>query len=200
MGKLNRRIAELQRSQRWRPLRRLRHTRRNVSQYFDRLCAIKIATMARQEVSMVAVGYPKGIKYENYRGNGRRKLRRLLQQRFSYGRRIKYLIDECTEMGIRCNVVPEAWTSRRCHVCGSLNTRRVTQSQFWCLNCGLQYNADWNSAINIGSVFLPVAQSRRAKEGLAQAGDELAYKPTSPEVLENVDKPLSTSWASLLTK
>jgi hypothetical protein len=26
---------------------------------------------------MVAVGYPKGAKYENYRGNGERRLRRM---------------------------------------------------------------------------------------------------------------------------
>jgi transposase len=62
-----------------------------------------------------------------------------------------------------------------------VNTRRPRQSLFWCLDCETQYNADWNSAINIGSVFFAARLSRKAIEGLAHAGDELAYKPASPE-------------------
>jgi hypothetical protein len=41
--------------------------------------------------------------------------------------------------------------------------------------------------MNIGSVFLPAALSRRATEGLAQAGEDSAYKPMSPEAETIVD-------------
>jgi transposase len=179
---LNRRVAELQRAQKWEPLKRIRNKRRNIAAYYDRLDAIKIAETAKQEGSTVAVGYPRNIKYKNYRGNGNRPLRRTLQQHFSYGRRVRYIVEECTERGVTPHIVLEAWTSRRCHRCGSINTRRPIQSLFWCLDCGLQYNADWNSAINIGSVFFATRLSRRATEGLAYAGDEFANKRTSPEV------------------
>jgi len=114
----------------------------------------------------------------------------MLQQRFPYGRRIQYISEECAEQGVRAEPILEDWTSKRCHRCGSTKTRRVHQSLFWCLECALQYNADWNSAINIGSVFLPAALSRRAIEGLAYAGDELAHKPISPEV-EGFDRTMS---------
>lgn len=178
---LNRRVAELQQAEKWEPLKRLRHKRRHIAEQHDRSDAIHIAEMAEREGSMVAVGYPKGVKYESHRGNGERRLRRILQQRFPYNRRIQYVQEECAERGIRAETVLEAWTSKMCHRCGSTNTRRRTQSMFWCLDCGLQYNADWNAAMNIGSVFLPTALSRGVTGGLAYAGEDSAYKPMSPE-------------------
>lgn len=183
---LNRRVAILRQARKWEPLKRIRHKHRNVAEYYDRIDAIRVAKLANQESSMVAVGYPKGIKYESHRGNGRRRLRRILQQRFPYRRRIQYIIHECAKRGVRAEPVLEAWTSKRCHRCGSTKTRRVHQSLVWCLKCGLEYNVDWNAAINIGSVLFAARLSRRATEGLAHAGDELANMPASSES-ENVD-------------
>jgi len=174
---LSRRDAGLQRARKWEPLKPTKHKRRHVAEYYDRLDAIRIAQSAQMDGSMVALGYPKGIKYENYRGNGQGRLRRMLQQRFPYARRVKYLVQECMERGLEIEVVAEAWTSILCHRYSSVNTRRPSQVEFWCLDCGLRYNADWNAAINIGSVFLPAALRRRATVGLAYAGDELAQKP-----------------------
>lgn len=126
-----------------------------------------------------------------------RRMRRMLQQRFPYGRRIRYIIEECVKRGVQAELILEAWTSRRCHRCGSTNSGRPSQSFFRCLSCGLQYNADWNSAIYIGSVFLPVALNRRAIEGLAYAGDELAHKSGSPEVGDSIgDSPMRSPIAS----
>jgi len=190
LNRLEKRIAELQQAQKWEPLKRIRHKRLHISEYYDRVAAKEVA--ATSENCLVVVGYPKGIKYEKYRGNGERRLRRMLHQRFPYNRRIQYIQEECRERGIRAETVLEAWTSKTCHRCGSTNTRRSTQSLFQCLNCGLQYNVDWNSSINIGSVFLPAALSRRATEGLAQAGEDSAYKPMSPETETIVDTVTST--------
>jgi len=189
---LNCRVAELQQAEKWHPLKRLRGRRRHLAEQYDRLDAAHIAEMAEAEGSMVAIGYPKGIKYENFRGNGERRLRRMLQQRFPYNRRIQYVQQECAERGVRAEAVLEAWTSKTCHRCGSTNTRRSKQSYFWCLDCGLQYNADWNSAINIGSAFLPVALGRGATEGLAHAGEDSAYKPMSPGAETIVETVTST--------
>lgn len=195
LDRLNRRIAEIQQAGKWDALKRLRHRRRHIAEYFDRLDAIKVAQMAAAEQAIVAVGYPKGIKYGNYCGNGERRLRRTLQNSFSYGRRVRCILEECVERGVGAAPILEAWTSKRCHRCRSTNTRRPTQSLFLCVDCGLQYNADWNSAINIGSGFLPEALSRRAREGLAHAGNELAYKPMSPEARKQ--ESISLSWPGL---
>ncbi len=182
LDRLNQKISGLRRGRKWEALKRMRNKRRHFAESFDRLNAINIAEIAEQASAMIVVGYPKGIKYENYRGNGKRRGRRMLQQHFPYERLTRYISEECVERGVRAERVPELLTSRRCHRCGSVNTRRERQSLFWCLHCGLQYNADWNAAINIGSVFLPEALNRRATEGLAYARDELAYQPTSLEV------------------
>jgi len=181
LNRLNHRIAELQRARKWNALERLRHRRLAIAGYYDRLGAIQLAELARREESLIVVGYPKRMKYRNYRGNGARGLRRMLQQHFPYGREIKYIEEECLERGVSVETHPEFNTSRTCHSCGSMNTGRPTQSLFLCFDCGLQYNADWNSAINIGSAFVPVALGRRAREGLAYAGDEPVYKPGSLE-------------------
>ena len=129
---------------------------------------------------LVAVGYPKSMKHKNFRGNGKPKLRRALT-RWSYGRAIRYIQEECAEQGLRVEVPDERWSSRTCHRCGSRHTERLTQSLFHCWNCELVYNA----AINIGSRFLPRATTRRATGDLADARDEqareiVACKPRSP--------------------
>jgi len=177
---LNRRIARLQQTRKWEPLKRLRHKRRNIAEYYDRLCATRIAELAKQECSVVAIGYPKGIKHQNYRGNRRHRLRRMLQRYFPYGRRIQYVQEECAERGVRAEPVLEYWTSTTCHRCSSTRTFRIKQSLICCPDCGLQYNADWNAAINIGSVLLPAALSRGATGGLAYAGDEPASEAGEP--------------------
>jgi len=177
---LNRRVAELQQAEKWTPLKRLRHRRRNIGEQYDRLDAIRIAELAKQEGSIVAIGYPKHIKYKSFRGNGERRLRRILQQRFPYGRKIQYIIEECAERGVTAELIPEDWTSKRCHRCNSLKTHRIGQSLFWCHDCGLQYNADWNSAINIGSVFFAERLSRPGAVDSPEAGEDLASQASEP--------------------
>jgi len=157
LNQLNKRVAELQQAKKWEALKRMRKKRRRVAEYYDRLTAKRIAKISSG--CIVAIGYPKWIKYENYRGNGKRKLRRLIT-RWTYGRITRYVREECAEKGIKVAESNERWSSMRCHRCGSRNTERLTQSTIYCYNCGLVYNADFNAAINIGSSILAVPRSR----------------------------------------
>ena len=157
LNQLNERVAELQQTKKWNALKRIRGKRGRVAEYYDRLTAKQIAEISSG--CLVAIGYPKGIKADNYRGNGKRALRRGLA-RWSYGRIIRYIKEECAERGIKVVGPNERWSSMACHRCGSLNTERPIQSTFTCLNCGLIYNADFNAAINIGSSILAVPRSR----------------------------------------
>lgn len=125
LNELNRRLARLQQLKKWNALKRMRNKRRHVAEYYDRLIAKRIAEISSG--SVVAIGYPKGIKYENYQGNGKRRLRRLMT-RWAYSRIIRYTIEECAERGIEAVVPDERWTSIICHRCGSRNTERLTQS------------------------------------------------------------------------
>jgi len=184
LNRLEKRIAELQEAQKWEPLKRLRHKRLHVSQYYDRLAAKQVA--AASHSCLVVAGYPKGIKYENYRGNGKRQQRKKLA-RWSYGRIIRYVREECAKQSILSEASDEFQSSQTCHRCGSRHTERISQSIFHCWNCELIYNADYNAAINIGSPFLPTATTRGATVGLAQAGDEPDAKPGEPGSRKHAD-------------
>ena len=182
LNRLEKRIGELQRARKWEALKRFRHKRLHVSEYYDRLAAKLIA--ATSHGSLVAIGYPKGVKYENPKGNGKPHLRKQLA-RWTYARIIRYIREECAKQGIPTEAPNELWSSRTCHRCGTRHTERLTQSLFHCWNCEFIYNADYNAAINIGSSFLPRAATRRAKDDLAYAGDEqareiVACEPRSP--------------------
>jgi transposase len=182
LNRLEKRVAELRRAKKWEPLKRIRHKRLHVSEYYDRLAAKRIA--ATSQNSLVVVGYPKGIKYENFKGNDKPGLRKIVA-RWTYGREIRYIQEECAKLGIPSEAPDERWSSRTCHRCGSRHTERITQSVFHCWNCELIYNADYNSSINIGSPFLPTATTRRATDDLAYARNEqareiVACKPGSP--------------------
>jgi len=182
LNRLEKRIAELQQARKWEPLKRIRHKRLHVSEYYDRLAAKQVA--ATSQNALVVVGHPKGIKYENFKGNGKARLRRTLAH-WTYGREIHYIQEECAKVGVPTETPDERWSSRTCHRCGSRHTERITQSIFHCWNCELIYNADYNAAINIGSPFLPTATTRRATDDLAYARNEqareiVACKPRSP--------------------
>ncbi len=60
--------------------------------------------------------------------------------------------------------VPTAYTSQTCNRCGYIaKANRTTQSQFGCVDCGLQLNADHNAALNIlGRCDLSVARGTGA--------------------------------------
>lgn len=182
---LNRRIAELQQAEKWAPLKRIRHKRKHAAEYSDRLSAKAIADTSRN--CLVAIGYPKDIKYENYKGNNKALLRRVLA-RWSYGRIIHYIEEECAERGIHVEATEEPWSSVTCHRCGSRNTERIDQSLFHCWDCELWYNADLNAAINIGSRFLATPLTRQGAVDSPYAEDEqareiVACKPRSPTLL-----------------
>jgi transposase len=182
LNRLEKQIAELQQARKWEPLERLRHRRLHVSEYYDRLAAKQVATTSQN--CLVAVGYSKGIKCTNPKGNGNPRQRRMLAH-WTCGRVIRYIQEECGKVGVPAEAADERWSSLTCHRCGSRNTERITQSIFHCWNCEHIYNADYNAAINIGSRFLPKATTRQATDDLAYTGDEqareiVACKPRSP--------------------
>jgi len=124
LNRLDKRIAELQQARKWEPLKRIRHKRLRVSEYYDRLAARQVA--ATSQNSLVVVGYPKHLKYGTPIGNGKTHLRKILA-RWSYGRMVQYIQEECAKQGAPSEAPDERWSSRTCHRCGSRNTERLTQ-------------------------------------------------------------------------
>jgi len=171
LDQLNQLISELQRRKKYEALKLLRYKRKHVAEYYDRLSAKKLADLS--EKCLLAVGYPKRIKYNNFKGIGRKRLRQLLTG-WGYGRIIKYIVEERAERGVPTEAVEELWSSRTCWKCGSRKTERINQSTIWCWNCCKYFNADYNAALNIGLPFLAKAAARWAEVEPAQTGDEQA--------------------------
>ena len=71
----------------------------------------------------------------------------------SYYRLTEYIKYKAEWEGIPVLAIPEYNTSKTCHRCGK-EGKRVSQGLFKCPNCGLEYNADLNGAINIAKLSL----------------------------------------------
>jgi len=145
LQELNDRISHLRRLEKWEPLKRLRNKRRNVAEDCDWRLAKTVAESCTN--SYVFLGDPEYIRYHNYRGNGDRTGRKLLQN-WSFDRQIRCTQHQCAKLGIPSEALNEWGTSNRCHGCGA-KVERPKQSRIICHECGLQDDADRNSPINI---------------------------------------------------
>ncbi len=96
---------------------------------------------------VVAIGSLKNIR-STVNKNHSRKIRQRLNAWpfFQLTQFIKYKLEWD---GITVMEINESMTSKTCHRCGSENTERPAQGLFVCKECGLQYNADINGAVNI---------------------------------------------------
>jgi len=102
----------------------------------------------------IAIGRLKGIRNTARKGNGKSRKARGRMHTFAYKRLTEFIIYKGAEIGVNnIKVIPETFTSKTCHKCESTDTERPTQASFICNNCGLQYNADVNGAINIAKRF-----------------------------------------------
>ncbi|KUH32289.1 transposase [Thermococcus celericrescens] len=98
-------------------------------------------------VNRIVVGYPKGIARNSDKG---RKQNFLLSHVWRFNCVIKRLIEVAEEYGIRVLVVNEAFTSKRCPVCGKPHEgARFVRGLFKCPVTGLIFNADLVGAFNI---------------------------------------------------
>ena len=131
----------------------------------------RIIQLAKRNRSVIVVGNLRGIG----RANKGRKLNRIIRQ-MPYYKLTMMLQYKAAQQGLQLFHIPEQHTSQQCHRCGHTSKRnRKTQGLFECEECGLQYNADLNSATNI---------LNRAKEQrfLARA-TAYAQKPTLTELV-----------------
>jgi len=138
-------VAELQQAEKWDKLRELRNKRRNVSVYHDWCLANKVAEFT--EGSLIAIGNSR-FRQTQYRGNGMPKLRKRIGK-WSYSRQKQFIALKRAERGYPTVLIDERNSSRRCHICGSMLTRRPEQFYILCYSCGAKLDADLNAAHNI---------------------------------------------------
>ncbi|MHA1409141.1 MAG: RNA-guided endonuclease InsQ/TnpB family protein [Candidatus Odinarchaeia archaeon] len=110
---------------------------------------------------VIVFGNLKGVRKPRFKGKVRcRKNNRKVHTMSSY--RIKHmLIYKALWAEISVATVNEAWTSKQCWRCHSINTV-VKKRVFKCEDCGLEYNRDLNGSVNIGNRLLGYMLRSRA--------------------------------------
>jgi len=170
--------SKMQSLGKWRVLKRVRNLRKRYKEEYDHIISRRIVEIAEKHKAMVVVGYPKYCRSKHRKGNGNKRLRKIVNS-WSFYRIIQMIKYKCEERGIPYLIIKESWTSKTCHKCGSRNTKRPYQSLFKCLDCGLEYNADINSAINIGiraSSLMPIGRCEPAVTNNDRAEEALEVR------------------------
>lgn len=154
---LQAKIANFQDVRRTEYLKQLRNVNRNyanlMKEYHHKLSkqVSSIAEEYQKNYNVhIAIGSLKGLKFSVRKSDGKSKRFRGRISQFPYIKLTNLISYKCKEIGIESiELVDEYLTSKTCHKCGSKNTKRPTQALFHCLDCGIEYNADANGAINI---------------------------------------------------
>jgi len=103
-----------------------------------------IVDEAERYNAIIAIGNLESVRNHN---KGRKVNRKINSMPF-YKLKM-YIAYKAMERGILVIEIPEYNTSKQCSKCGSMDTKRPTQGQFICKNCGYKVNADVNGAKNI---------------------------------------------------
>jgi IS605 OrfB family transposase len=153
-------------------LRTISSKRENISFDYDgklvKQLSEHILQLAEEYDLFIAIGQLKGIRNRARKGNGKGPRFRGMINRWSFARITTSLQHKLSLNGFdsrRVFAVPEAWTSIKCHKCGSTGYR-PKQSYFLCHTCGYRDNADKNAAINIALRFIRLIPSLRGEKGL----------------------------------
>lgn len=149
LKRLNNRIAKLQRIEKIKALKKLKNKRRNLLQDIRRKMAGEIAKEFKDRDTYVFIGYPKWIRENNEKGNGKRKLRKMIH-RWAFKEFGEMILQKVREYGGDGKLIGEKWTTHRCPVCGS---KKVTVEDryryFKCKECGLEADRDVVGSANI---------------------------------------------------
>lgn len=172
---LNDRISHLQRLEKWEVLKKLRHKRKRVAEHHDRMLTKEFAKRTQGRVAIV--GNPAYIHYHNFKGNGDRTGRKILQN-WSFSRQVQIIEHEKTKAGCETLVIREWGTSSQCWKCSSKIERPVggNYQKSLCPERG-EYDADFAGSMNIakrGISSLCDKSSDPYWENLAGAIDDIA--------------------------
>jgi len=103
----------------------------------------QIVDEAKETGSTIILGDLKGIRQ---RAKGKRMNR--IVSNMPYYKLTQFIKYKAAWDGVAVLIIPEAYTSKSCHRCGSIGSRPY-QGLFLCHACGLRYSADLNGSRNI---------------------------------------------------
>jgi IS605 OrfB family transposase len=177
-------------------LRTISSKRENISFDYDRVLVNRLAEhileLSQEYDLYVSIGKLKGIRRRARKGDGKGRRFRGMINRWSFARITNSIQHKLSMNGFnpkRVHAVSEAWTSIKCHKCGSKGYR-PKQSFFLCHTCGYRDNADKNAAINIALRLIRLTPSLRDEKGL---GTWFSKWKTSPKTPRTLSKGMSSA-------
>jgi putative transposase len=142
-------------------IKRIGHTeKRKVNDILHKISK-DIVDQAEENNACIVLGNLKGIRKS---AKGKRMNR--IVANMPYHKLTQYIKYKAEWKGIRVKQISEKDTSKTCHKCEQIGNRK-TQGLFVC-ECGLQYNADLNGALNIAKRFSEQCFENGAMSELAQ--------------------------------
>ncbi len=183
-------------------LRSISSKRENISFDYDRVLVKRLAEhileLSQKHDLYVSIGRLKGIRHRAKKGDRKGRRFRGMIHRWAFARITDSLQHKLSMGGFdskRVHALSEAWTSIKCHKCGS-NGYRPKQSYFLCHTCGYRDNADKNAAINIGLRLIRLIPSLKDEKGLGTW--LLPTRKTSPKTPRTRSKRMSLAPESSL--
>jgi len=184
-----------------RQLRELGEKRTKLSKEYDNKLVKDIAEhvleLSKKYNLHVVIGQLKGIRSTARKGNYRGRKFRGMVHRWSFARVRDNLEHKLASIGFdpkKFFAVSEAWTSIKCHKCGSKGYR-PKQNLFVCGTCGFRANADLNGAINIGRRVIKLIPSLSdEKTGLG------VWLLPSEKIIPNISRSKCSKRKSLLSQ
>lgn len=177
-------------------LRTIRSKRENISFDYDRKLVKQLSEyileLSQEYDLYVAIGKIQGIRRHARKGDGKGRWFRGMLHRWAFARITNSLQHKLSMSGFepkRVYAVSEAWTSIKCHKCGSKGYR-PKQSFFLCHTCGYRDNADKNAAVNIALRLIRLIPSLKGGKGL---GTWFSKWKTSPKTQRTRSKGMSSA-------
>jgi len=65
-----------------------------------------------------------------------------------------YIEYKANSAGIDVRYIPASDTTKTCHICGNVSPYKIQKREYTCLECGMVYNRDLNSAVNIANRYI----------------------------------------------
>jgi len=132
----------------------------------------------KRSVGLLVIGDLKGIR----KGKDYGKKTNLKLHRWPFAEMRRQLEYKAEEVGIEVIAVSEAYTSKTCHICGTIGTRSK-RGLFRCKDCGAVINADVNGAFGILNKVSPVP----VRAGVGVVAD-LPGQPSPPARAARIGK------------
>lgn len=121
-------------------------------------------TISKEIVRLAIMNKCHAINIEDLSGFGKNEKNSFVLRNWSYYELQSMIENKAKSVGIKVNKIDPRYSSQRCSCCGFIHEdNRQTQSNFKCVECGFEDNADYNASKNISNASTKEYQNQIKK-------------------------------------